>query len=348
MTTRPHRRLRSTLAALSLSTVALVGLAACATAESTDSTDGSADAAPVSVNFQLDWVKNNQFAGFFEADANGYYAENGVDVTFLDGGDVASTAAVIAGGGAQIGIVSNMARFADAIDTGADLVVVGALYQTSPAGLMTLPDLTIDSADDLTGLRIGTDEAGAADIDTLFAVNGLEPDYDLVRVGWDAAPLFEDQIDAYYAYVTSQPVSYALEGTATNTVTFADLGYADYAGLIVTTREFLDDNPDAVAGFLAASREGWDDTIADPQAAIDLTLSDYGADLGLDNAAELAALEAMIPLIQSDTTEADGLFALDMDKISGPIYDTLTASGRTSLPDLDTAFDATLLADTGE
>src|SRR5690606_9147810 len=134
-----------------------------------------------------------------------WYEDAGMSVEFLDGGDIASTAAVIAGGGAEMGIVSNMSRLVDAINEEADLVVVGTMLQQSPAGLMTLPDLEIDSAEDLVGLRIGTDEAGQNDINALFKVNGLDPDWEHVRVGFDAAPLFEDQIDAYYAYVTSQP-----------------------------------------------------------------------------------------------------------------------------------------------
>lgn len=335
-------RITRIAAVLAVPTLALTVAGCSSSASGEATTDAVTD-----ISFQLDWVKNNQFAGFFEADAEGYYADENLSVDFLDGGDVASTAAVIAGGGADIGIVSNMARFVDAIATGADLVVVGAMYQTSPAGLMSLPDLAITSIDDLVGLRIGTDEAGSADINTLFAVNGLEPDWELVRVGWDAAPLFEDQIDAYYAYLTSQPVSYELEGIDVSTVAFADLGYDDYAGLIVTTREFLDENPEAVAGFMAASQAGWADAIADPAGAIALTLSEYGADLGLDEAAELAAFEAMLPFIQSDTTDASGLFAIDLDRISGSIYDTLTASGRTDLPDVDTAFDADIVVPTG-
>lgn len=333
-------KLRATraMAAVALPVIA-IALAGCASSAD----DASADT--TSISFQLDWVKNNQFAGFFEADANGYYAENGLAVDFLDGGDVASTAAVIAGGGADIGIVSNMARFVDAVNTGADLVVVGALYQTSPAGLMTLPDREITDIDDLTGLRIGTDEAGAADIDTLFTVNGLTPDWEDVRVGYDAAPLFEGQIDAYYAYLTSQPVSYELEGVDVGTVSFADLGYDDYAGLIVTTREFLDEHRDAVVGFVRASQQGWDDALADPEAAVDLTLADYGADLGLDATSELAAFEALVPFVQNDVTASRGLFALDLDRVAGSIYDTLAASGRTDLPDVATAFDDTVVTD---
>lgn len=338
--TRTASRRRTATALLAVASTALA-LAACSSSTGSDSDGAGGDATDIS--FQLDWVKDSEFAGFFTADDKGYYSDAGVNVSFLDGGDVASTAAVIAGGGAQIGIVSNMARLADAIGTGADLVVVGALYQTSPAGLMTLPDLTISSIDDLKGLRVGTDESGTADVDTLFAVNGEKPDYENVRVGYDAAPLFDGQIDAYYAYVTSQPVPYELAGTQVNTVTFAELGFQSYAGLIVTTREFLDDNRDAVAGFVTASQKGWADVIEDPASGAKLTVDNYGADLGLDLDSETAILKNINKLVQSDYTATNGLLALDPAAITGPMYAALTASGRTDLPEIDSAFDTTLV-----
>ena len=331
-----------------IASVAFVSLALAATACGSDSDNAASDnstSETTNIAFQLDWVKNSEFGGMFVADDAGYYAEEGLDVEFLSGGDVTSTAAVIAGGAAQIGIVSNMARLADAIGTGADLVAVGAVYQVSPAGLMTLPDLSIETAADLNGVRIGTDESGSADIDTLFKVNGLEPDYELVRVGFDAAPLFEDQIDAYYAYVTNQPIPYQLQGIDVNTVTFAELGFASYAGLIVTTREFLEGNRDAVVGFIRATQRGWADTITNTGATSDLTIAKYGADLGLDRETSVASLNAIIELIQSDFTNENGLLAMNPELIAGAMYDALTASGRADLPDPATTFDTSIVAD---
>jgi len=325
--------------------VAALVVAGCSSGGSDSASTEGGSEGTTSLSFQLDWVKNSQFSGFFEADAEGYYAEEGLDVEFLDGGDVASTAAVIAGGGAQIGFVSNMARYMDALDTGADLVAVGALYQVSPAGLMTLPDRAVESVEDLEGLRIGTDEAGTVDIDTLFRVNDLEPNWQDVRVGYDAAPLFDGQVDAYYAYLTNQPVAYELQGIDFNTVTFADLGFESYAGLIVTTREFLESNREAVVSFVRASTKGWQDAMDDPSAAVDLTMTEYGPDLGLESESELATLEAQVPLMVSAYTEANGLFALDAEAIEGPMYAALTASGRESLPEVSEVFDTSIVAD---
>lgn len=308
--------------------------------DTSPSDDAAAETTEIS--FQLDWVKNSQFSGFYAADANGYYADQGVDVTFLDGGDVSSTASVVAGGGADIGVVSNVARFHDALETGADLVAVGAIYQDSPAGIMTLEDRPIESVADLRGLKIGTDESGTTDLDTLFRVNGEEPDYEAVRVGYDATPLFEGIIDAYYMYVTD-----AGNYEGINTVTFADLGFESYAGLIVTTRDYLETNPEAVQAFVSASQEGWAEVIADPQVGVDLTLSDYGQDLGLEEDSELLMLETQITLMQNDDTAANGLFALNLETIAGPMYDALLASGKTDLPEPSDVYDTSVVTEAG-
>lgn len=334
-----HRRLAGTAAALALAVVpALTGCAPSASDDGGDTPEGS-----TSIKLQLDWVKNAQFAGFFVADDQGAFAEEGLDVEFLDGGDVASTAAVVAGGGAQLGIVSNMARLYDANASGADLVAVGALYQTSPAGIMTTTDREISSVEDLAGLKIGTDEAGQPDIDALFSVNEMEPDWTPVRVGYDAAPLFAGKIDAYYCYVTNQPVTSRLQGDESNVVTFADLGFQSYAGLIVAERGYLEDHRDDVRAFLAAAQEGWAAVAEDPQAAVDLTLESYGASLGLDPATELGTLEAQLPLMESDHTAEHGLLAIDLDAVAGPMYDALEATGRTDLPDPSEVYETSLL-----
>ncbi|UFS60654.1 ABC transporter substrate-binding protein [Subtercola endophyticus] len=332
------RRFVAAAATLITAAIALTGCAG----SSSDSTSASAGAS-TSIAFQLDWVKDSEFAGMFVADKKGYYSADGLAVNFLDGSNVDSTAAVIASGAAQIGIVSNMSRLADAQASGADLVVVGAVYQTSPAGFMTLPSVTVKSVNDLKGLRIGSDASGQADIDTLFKVNGESPDYTPVQVGYDAAPLFQGQIDAYYVYLNSEPIPYQLKGTAFNTVTFDSLGYKSYAGLIVTTRSFLDSNRAAVVNFVSATQKGWADALADPASAAATTIADYGSGLGLDQATQVATIQAQAPLMNSSYTAANGLLALDPAAITGPMNATLTAGGKTIPP--QSVYDYTVVSD---
>jgi ABC-type nitrate/sulfonate/bicarbonate transport system substrate-binding protein len=296
------------------------------------------------INFQLDWVPDQSYGGYYEADSKGYYSAAGLKVNFLSGGNVASTASVIAGGGAQIGIVSNMARLYDANKSGANLVAIGAVLQTSPAALMTLPSLKINKISDLDGLKIGTDTPGKADINALFAVHRLKPDWKFVPVGYDAAPLFKHVIDAYYVYAYNQPIPYELKGQQSNVTTFAQLGFNTYSGLIVTSKSFLAGHKAAVKAFLDATKKGWAAALADPASSVQLTLTKYGKNLGLDSKTALAEFKAEIPFVESAYTRAHGLLAMDPAAIKGSMAAALKASGRTDLTSLPASYDRSLLS----
>ena len=54
------------------------------------------------VKLQLKWVTQAQFAGYYVAQAKGYYKDEGLDVTILPGGPDIAPEQVIAGGGADV------------------------------------------------------------------------------------------------------------------------------------------------------------------------------------------------------------------------------------------------------
>ena len=53
----------------------------------------------IPVDFQLQWVPQAQFAGYFAAKDLGYYEDAGLDVTFLDGGPTIAPQQVVAARG---------------------------------------------------------------------------------------------------------------------------------------------------------------------------------------------------------------------------------------------------------
>jgi NitT/TauT family transport system substrate-binding protein len=54
------------------------------------------------VTIQLKWVTQAQFAGYFVAQAKGFYKEAGLDVTIKPGGPDVNPQQVLAGGGADV------------------------------------------------------------------------------------------------------------------------------------------------------------------------------------------------------------------------------------------------------
>jgi ABC-type nitrate/sulfonate/bicarbonate transport system substrate-binding protein len=327
-------------------------LAACGEDGDTDGggSGGGGGGGPTSVRYQLDWIKNSQFAGFYIADTEGFYADEALEVELLPGADVASHEAVVAGGGAEMGTSSFLSRIVDAVNAGSDLVVVGAGLQQSPIGLMSMADNPVLSAEDILGKRIGLQEGSTSEIRLILELNGLDPDdWTEVPVGFNPGPLLDGEVDAYYAYLTSQPLTFEsrglVEGEDFHVVSFQDLGWYQYGMLAITQRSYLEDNHDAVVGFMRATIKGWEGAIADPAEGVRLTLEEYGADLGLDEEVETAQLNAQIPLMQSDLTEEKGLYWMDLELLAGPMYDALERGGRDELPEPESLVDLSVLED---
>jgi hypothetical protein len=67
--------------------------------------------------------------------------------------------------------------------------------------------------------------------------------------------------------------------------------------------------------------------------------------LGLDESQQIAENQAQIPLTQSAATRKHGLLWVDKERVRGPIYAGLRATGRTNLPDVDRFIDISLLRD---
>jgi ABC-type nitrate/sulfonate/bicarbonate transport system substrate-binding protein len=328
-------------------------LAACGSDDGGGGEEGGTEGGTTSIQYQLDWLKNSEFAGFYIADSNGWYQEEGIKVKFLPGADVASHEAVVAGGGAELGNSSFLSRTVDAINAGSDLVVVGAGFQQSPIGLMSMPDHPIQTAQDIVGARIGLQEGATSEIKLILELNGLDPnDWTEVPVGYDPSPLLDGEVDGYYAYLTSQPLIFESKGMEVGkdffVVSFQDLGWYQYGMLVITKRSYLEDQRDVVVGFVRATVKGWERAVQDPSEGVQLTLDVYGKDLGLDKETEAAQLDAQLPLMQSDLTQEKGLYWMDLDLLAGPMYEALRKGGRDELPEPEKLVDITVLEDAYE
>ena len=92
---------------------------------------GTAASAADKLTLQLKWVTQAQFAGYYVAADQGFYAEEGLDVTIKPGGPDVSPVQVIAGGGADV-VIDWMPSALASREKGVDLVNICLLY-TSPS-----------------------------------------------------------------------------------------------------------------------------------------------------------------------------------------------------------------------
>ena len=324
-------------AAATATSIALVG---CAPAE--EASDFGA------LDVQFSWIKNAEFAGEYFADANGYYAEEGFSSTNFIAGPTA-TAAVVLSGGALVGLSDAVAVTPVILEEGAPLKIIGATYQKAPFTILSLKDgADIQTAQDLIGKRIGVQAGGNETLfDALLAANGIDASQvTKVPVEYDPAPLVNGEVDGFLAYITNESITVANLGFEVTNLLFADAGLPFVAEAFIVTQDSIDNNREALKGFLKATIKGWKAAIADPEEGARLAVDVYGKELGLDIAKEIQQSQSQNDLlVVTDETRANGLLTIS-EALQAQNIETLATAGYTITA--DQLFDLSLLAEVYE
>ncbi|MBL4575062.1 MAG: ABC transporter substrate-binding protein, partial [Opitutaceae bacterium] len=102
------------------------------------------------ITAQLDWVAEPEHGGFYQAEALGYFTEEGLEVEIIQGGANAYVHQKVASNTAQFGQSGSLSAIL-AISRGLPLVNVAAVFQDDPAVLMMHEENPISSFEDLDG-----------------------------------------------------------------------------------------------------------------------------------------------------------------------------------------------------
>jgi NitT/TauT family transport system substrate-binding protein len=106
------------------------------------------------VSVQLKWVTQAQFAGYYVAEAKGFYAEENLAVTILPGGPDIAPEQVIANGGADV-ITTWMPAALAARERGVPLVNIAQPFKNGGLSFTCRKDLGVASTADFPGKTLG-------------------------------------------------------------------------------------------------------------------------------------------------------------------------------------------------
>lgn len=243
-----------------------VALAACS-----GTAPGGSGAAKTPIRLQLQWFPQAQFAGYFAALDKGYYADEGLDVTILPGAVDIVPATVVAGGKAEFGI-SWVPRMLAPRESGADMQVIGQVFQRSATTQIAFKTTGISSVANFKGKKIGSWGFGN-EFELLAGMRkaGLDPDKDVTVVPqqFDMNAFVAGQIDAAqamtyneYAQVleTKNPKTGQLfKAEDLNVIRWEDEGTSMLQDAIFASEAWLakSGNEDIAVKFLKASFRGW-------------------------------------------------------------------------------------------
>ncbi|HRW08993.1 MAG TPA: ABC transporter substrate-binding protein [Caldilineaceae bacterium] len=251
--------------------VAPGGAPAAGGSSETDGGEGSADVTPV--RLQLQWVTQSQFAGYYAALEQGYYADEGLDVTILEGAVEIVPQQVVAAGEAEFGIAW-VPKMLASREQGADLVNIAQIFQRSGTLQVGWADSGIAAVEDWAGRRVGTWGFGNEwEVFAALRQAGIEPDdpnqVTIVQQPFDMSLLLNREIDLAQAETYNE---YAQLLEATNPETgdlyqpedflvfdYNDVGTAMLQDHIFARESWLaeEGNEEIAVRFLRASFKGW-------------------------------------------------------------------------------------------
>jgi ABC-type nitrate/sulfonate/bicarbonate transport system substrate-binding protein len=232
---------------------------------------------PNKVTVMLDWVPNVNHTGLFVAQQNGYFAEQGLEVTIVQPGEVFAEQAV-AGGAADFGVsFQEQVTLARAND-GVPLVAIAAVIQHNTSGFATRAGEGAQSPADWAGLRYGSfgSPFETPTLQSLMACAGGDfTQVQIVETGFTdpLALLSERQIDLAWIFFGTQGITAQQQGIALEVVMMDQ--YFDcipdyYTPVLITSEPMIAERPDVVRKFVAAVSRGYDFAIENPDEAATL------------------------------------------------------------------------------
>ena len=236
------------------------------------------------VALQLKWFHQFQFAGYYAAKAQGYYAAEGLDVDLRPLDPKKTVVEQIVSGDTEYGvgdsgIVADYAR-------GAPIVTLAAIFQHDPLVFISKRDSGIISPYEMTGKRLMFDAQGSDEgpLRAMLAEAGLTSDkFTYVRHTYDKQDLVRGKVDVMSAYLTDQPFYFAQLGIPINVINPQSYGLDFYGDLLFTSERELQANPGRAERFARASLKGWRYALDHPEEVIQVIKSQYKSSLSLEH-----------------------------------------------------------------
>ncbi|MEP0763596.1 MAG: ABC transporter substrate-binding protein [Chloroflexota bacterium] len=238
------------------------------------------------VTLFMSYIPSVQFAPVYVAAQRGYFADEGIAITFENSFNEADGVERIANNDLQFGLISGE-QVVLARAQGRPVVYVFEWFHRFPVGVVSPARLNITRPEDLAGRVVGVPgPQGASYIGLRALLNaaGLtEADLGELRSIGFAAPenICEDKVEASVVYIVNEPLTIQQQCTEVNVIEVSDYATLVSNGL-VTNEQTIRDRPDLVRGMVRAVQRGITDTIADPDAAFDIAVTHYVKDLPKD------------------------------------------------------------------
>ena len=223
------------------------------------------------VTIQLKWFHQFQFAGFYQAQAQGYFRDAGLDVTLLEGRPDFDPVDAVIDRKAEFGV--GCAELVLARANGMPVVAVAAIFQHSPFIVIAKTDVV--SIHDLVGKRMMIEPHSAELFTYLWSEHVLPQSIVALPHTGNPLALEGSEVDALTAYVTDEPFLLNEAGVRYRVFDPKTSGVDFYGDTLFTRDDVVQHNPELVRKVRTAVIKGWSYALSHQSETIDLILDKY-------------------------------------------------------------------------
>lgn len=327
--------------------------------EASPATDASPAPSPTSpvaagnltnIRFMLDWVPQGIHAPLAVAIEKGFFAEEGLNVSFDRGSGSTVAISKVASGNYELamGDVNSLPEF-NQKNPQTQVRAVAVYYNKSPMAIATLKESGISEPKMLEGKTMATPSGSAVRrMFPLFAqATGIDFDkveQPVVEPKLQTQLLANKQVDSIGIFTVSTLPNLQDAGFdegKLNLFRFVEHGLNLYGNSILARADFLEQRPEVVQAFLRAFTKGVQDTLKDPDGAIQM-MAKYDSTFKVPLERKRLQL-AIDTLITSPEVEQNGFGGVDEARFETTLKQVVDGFKLTQTPKLKDVFNPDFL-----
>ncbi len=283
------------------------------------------------------------------AEQSGYFDDLCLDVD-LKPSFATANYTLVGSDQAQFSSAGNYTEILNFSGEGAEFVAF-VDYGKTPIEALITPEGGATDLAELEGKTIGVKGDIPPSIVAMLAGAGLTRGTDYQEVlldGFDPQTHLATGIDALPVYKSNEPGQLDAVGVPYTLFDPTDAGIPGSFGLLYTSQAFFDEHPTAVEDFARASLKGMEDAIADPEAAVDMSIElidAAGNQNYLNKQGELFRWQAELAEVMRGTPEGQPIGIIDPELFAAEYAAYVTAGVWPDGPPEDTlSYEADLAA----
>ena len=280
----------------------------------------------IPLRFALDWRFEGPAAPFFVAIDKGYYKAEGLNVGIDPGAGSVEGINRVASGAYEVGFadINSLVKYRDN-PRNLPVKAVMMVYDTPAFSIVSLKKNGIAKPKDLEGKVLGAPAADGAYAQWPIFVQANKIDASKVKIENIGFPvrepmLAQGKVDAIAGFWFSSYMNLKANGVKDDDIVvllMKDHGVDLYGNVIIANPDLMRFSPKAVSGFVKATIRGIQDTIRDPEKAID-SLMKRNAIAKRDVELERLKLSLAKNYVTPDV-QKNGLGAVDMKRLERSI-----------------------------